>query len=176
MSSYLTEDDTDDEIQGEVDPVAVQTALEEAAAFKSVGNEAFKVQDYESALKAYTEAINALKRSNCPKDPILFLNRSATYLALKRYIPANYDAAQAASLDPTNWKAHWRQGVALISMTKKSFRCKQAIEAFEKCLSCGTLPADKVAETKQAISKSQQLLADIEANTPMPDMSNCMPS
>ena len=36
------------------------------------------------------------------------------YLALKRYIPAFHDALESANIDPNNWKAYWRQGVALL--------------------------------------------------------------
>ena len=178
MSSYLEEEDSDEDggNQPAVDPEGMRIASEQAESLKSLGNDSFGQQDYESALKYYTEAINLLKKSSCPKNSVILLNRSATYLALKRYVPANFDAAQAAEIEPTNWKAHWRQGVALCAMTKKAFRCKQAIEAFEKCLNCGTLPKNKVAETEAALAKARHLLEQIEANTPLPDMSNCLPS
>jgi len=180
MSGYVSGEDSEDESGGgkmpAVDPEAVAIATEEAAALKAQGNAAFSAQDFEGALVSYTAAVNVLKSARAPRDALILLNRSATYLALKRYVPANFDAAQAAEVDPTNWKAHWRQGVALCSMTKKTFRSKQAIEAFERCLSCGTLPEDKVAETQAALSKARQLLEQQDAETPPADLSNCMPS
>ena len=175
MSSYLDKDSSEDEA-GPVDPVAQATASEEAAACKTLGNEAFGKQDYDTALEHYTKAINTLKAVNCKQDPLILLNRSATYLALKRYVPALYDANQAGEIDPTNWKAHWRQGVAVGGMARKSFRAKQAIAAFQKCLECESLPDNKKGEVQAALYKARQVMQAIDEATPMPDMSNCMPS
>lgn len=177
MSSYLDRDSSDEEAAtGAVDPVAQEQAVAEAAASKALGNEAFGKQDYDTALENYTAAVNIMKAAKCKQDPLILLNRSATYLALKRYVPALYDANQAAELDPTNWKSHWRQGVALGGMARKSFRAKQAIAAFEKCAACEGLPDNKKAEVAQALQKSRAVMQAIDDATPMPDMSNCMPS
>lgn len=176
MSSYLDGDDTDDEKvdTGPVDPEAQKTASEEALALKEQGNESFKAADYTSALKFYTDALKLLDGAKCPKDSLILLNRSATYLALKRYVPALYDANVAGEIDPSNWKAHWRQGLSLAGMQKKSFRAKHAVSAFTKCLEC--CPEAKKAEVSRALQKAKQVLEAIDAETPMPDMSNCMPS
>ena len=77
-------------------------------------------------------AISTLKAIG-KKDSVIFANRrfllpnitynlsflflkiqcaSATYLSLKRFVPALHDAIQSANADPTNWKAYWRQVVA----------------------------------------------------------------
>ena len=222
MSSYLEDSDSDEEVSKvPVDPEAVKVATEEAAAMKATGNTAFGAGNYEEALESYTAAVNALKVVRADRDPLILLNRSATYLALKRYVPALYDANQAADVDPTNWKAHWRQGVALGGMARKSFRAKQAIAAFEKCKTC-EVPENKKAEVQQvsltfnfsilvvcsdlvfstilynftsiaynhhtdihsllnihihqALMKAKQVMEAIDAETPMPDMSNCAPS
>ena len=177
MSSYLDNDSsTDEEGQNSVDPIAQEQAKTEATELKTIGNEAFGKGDYDAALEHYTKAVNVLKSAKCKPDAVILLNRSATYLALKRYVPALYDANQAEQLDPTNWKATWRQGMALGGMTRKSFRAKQAIVAFDKCLASPTLPANKKAEVQSAADKARAVMKAIDEATPMPDMSNCMPS
>lgn len=70
----------------------------------------------------------------------------------------SHDATQAAEADPTNWKAYWRQGVALMSMGKKKFRTKSAIQAFEQCLASPTLPDSKRADAIQALKSAKALL------------------
>jgi tetratricopeptide (TPR) repeat protein len=175
MSDYLEKDSSDEEV-APVDPEGQARAQEEATALKTIGNEAFGKQDYGTALENYTNAVNVLKAAGCKPDPLVLLNRSATYLALKRYVPALYDANRAGELDPTNWKAHWRQGVALGGMAQKSFRAKQAIAAFDKCLTCESLPDNKRGEVQAAASKARAVMQAIDDATPMPDMSNCMPS
>ena len=180
MSDYLNEADTDDEESNReqiaVDPEAQRIASEEAASQKALGNTAFGAKNFDEALTHYSRAIKLLKEARCPRDPLILLNRSATYLALKRYVPAHYDASQAAEVDGDNWKAHWRQGVALMSMTKKKFRTSQAIGAFEACLKCSTLPADKRDEISKELSKAKARLEQQDAETPPADLSNCAPS
>ena len=182
MSSYLDEEDSDEEGGGkgkatiEIDPEAQRIALEEALALKTAGNTAFAAKDMDQALVHYSAAVKLLKEAHCPRDAVILLNRSATFLALKRYVPALYDANQAGEVDPTNWKAHWRAGVALLAMTKKKFRTQQAIEALEKCAACPTLPADKNDEVAREIRKARQLLERQDAETPPADLSNCAPS
>jgi len=176
MSSYLDKDDSSDEDKAEIDPVAQEQAKSEALAEKALGNDAFGAQDFDTALEHYTNAVNVQKAARCTQDPVILLNRSATYLALKRYVPALYDANQAELIDPDNWKATWRQGMALGGMARKSFRAKQAIVAFDKCLASPTLPADKKAEVQVAANKARAVMHAIDEATPMPDMSNCMPS
>ena len=180
MSEYLNDPDTDDEGVAEggpaVDPETQRIASEEAAALKTQGNAAFGAKDYDAALTHYSAAVKLLKDARCPRDGLILLNRSATYIALKRFVPALYDATQAAEVDPDNWKAHWRQGVALMSMTKKKFRTQQARAAFEQCLKCSTLPPDKGDEVRRELAKAQALWERQDAETPAADLSNCAPS
>ena len=180
MSSYLDGSDSDDGGETKLfDEVAQTEAKTIASASKDEGNVLFKEGAFDEALKKYTAGVNALKTTGLGKDPLMatvLLNRAATFLALKRYVPALYDANIAGEIDSDNWKAFWRQGVALMSMTKKSFRCKQAMEAFNKCLGCSTLPPNKKQEVIDYIMKAKSVLEQIDAETPMPDMSNCAPS
>lgn len=163
---------------------------EAAGEFKKEGNDAFLKGDFEAAVNSYTSAIKLLERpksteaatlesledsdsesedSELLKDrSILLANRSAAYLGLKRYIPAYHDALNAAKADPGNWKAHWRQGTALMSMTMKRFRTQQAISAFEACLQCESLPENKRTEVMREIQKAQHRLEEQEANVRVP--------
>ncbi len=45
-----------------------------------------------------------------------------------------------------------------MAMTKKSFRTKQAIEAFEKCSKCDSLPANKKSEVQAELHKARTRL------------------
>ncbi|CAM9565396.1 unnamed protein product, partial [Ectocarpus fasciculatus] len=70
----------------------------------------------------------------------------------------SHDATQSAQADPTNWKAYWRQGVALMSMGKKKFRTKSAIAAFESCLGAPSLPESKKRDVVEALTAAKRLL------------------
>lgn len=110
MSSYLNEDDSDDDIPKIINNTTVYTegdiidAKEKVSINKSIGDDAFRNKDYIKSLEGYTNAINILKSVNLPQDSIILSNRSAVYLALKRYVPACHDAIQSSNIDPTNWK------------------------------------------------------------------------
>ncbi len=181
MSDYLNEADTDDD---EPQIVAAKETASMSAdegklssdSLKSEGNALFSEGKFNEALVKYTEALNVLKLAGLSKDPLILLNRSATYLGLKRYVPALNDANQAAEIDPSNWKAHWRKGVALMSMTKKKFRTQQAIESFQSCITCGTLPENKIKEVENELKKAKARYEQQEAETPPADLSNCAPS
>jgi hypothetical protein len=73
-------------------------------------------------------------------------------------------------LDPENWKGYWRKGVSLMALSKRLFRTKEAIEAFEKCRQCPTLPANKIKEVEGEIHKSRSRLAQQEAEVISTDM------
>lgn len=53
-----------------------------AGSFKDAGNAAFKQGDHAAALVAYTRSIEL-----DPSEFALYLNRSITFLKLKRYVP-----------------------------------------------------------------------------------------
>mmetsp|Transcript_55599 Transcript_55599/g.109754 ORF Transcript_55599/g.109754 Transcript_55599/m.109754 type:complete len:184 (+) Transcript_55599:61-612(+) len=183
MSSYLNEEDSDSDgernvaVKGEpMTEEQTEGVVVMAAALKAEGNGHFSKGEFEEALTKYTAAVNTLKEAGLPKDCLILLNRSATYLALKRYVPALNDANQAIVADPNNWKGHWRKGVALMAMSKRSFRTKQAIEAFESCEACSTLPADKKSEVQAELNKARRRKEQQDAETPPADLSNCAPS
>ncbi|KAM7436220.1 Suppressor of G2 allele of SKP1 [Porites harrisoni] len=75
------------------------------------GNEAFVDDDFEVAIKKYTEALelNAY-------DAETYLKRAAAYMKLSNNQAAAADASSAVSLQPQNCKAHLRKGIALFHL------------------------------------------------------------
>lgn len=132
--------------------------------------------EFNQAIEKYTAALKALNEVGLPKDSILLLNRSASYLGIKKYVSALSDANQSSELDPNNWKAYWRKGVALMAMSQRLFRTKQAIAAFQDCLKCETLPSNKVSEVQSELRKATARLEKQEEDAPAPDLSKCAPS
>ena len=106
MSTYLNEADSDSDGEKNAagkgparEPMSeeqINGILETTGALKAEGNAFFSKSEFESALEKYTAAVSLLKESGLPKDGLILLNRSATYLALKRYVPALNDANQGA--------------------------------------------------------------------------------
>jgi tetratricopeptide (TPR) repeat protein len=178
MSGYLNEPDSDEDenIKEPIAPELAEAIQAEVSRIKDLGGTAFKNKDYEEALARYSECVKMLKENNLPRDAVILANRSATYLALKRYVPACHDATQSAEVDPDNWKAHWRVGVSIMAMAQRKFRTKQAVEAFTKCASCPNLPVDKKSDVMKQLGLAKSRLEQQDAETPMPDMSNCAPS
>lgn len=120
--------------------------------------------------------MNSLKEVGLPKDSILLLNRSAAFLGIKKYVSALSDANQAATLDPSNWKAYWRKGLALMAMSQRLFRTKMAVTAFQECLKCESLPDSKVKEVEGELRKAMTRLEKQEEDAPAPDLSKCAQS
>ncbi|KAJ6545092.1 hypothetical protein DFH09DRAFT_1367685 [Mycena vulgaris] len=82
-----------------------------SAELKAQGNALFTAKKFEKADKKYTEAIQKVgdEAANDPKTlAVLYANRAACRLALKRYLDANNDAKKATQLDPTYAKAFAR--------------------------------------------------------------------
>ena len=100
MSDYLNTADSgsDEENTETLTEAEIMVARGEAAKLKAEGNDFFGKGDYDQALEKYTGAVNALKKAKLPKDALILLNRSATYLALKRFVPAMNDANQGIYL------------------------------------------------------------------------------
>ena len=108
MSSYLEEDDSESDSGGKggketaLSEEEKKSVLDSCAALKAEGNAHFGKSEFDDALIMYTEAVNSLKTAGLPKDCLILLNRSATYLALKRYVPALNDANQGDGLTTTS--------------------------------------------------------------------------
>ncbi|XP_037957972.1 dnaJ homolog subfamily C member 7 isoform X2 [Teleopsis dalmanni] len=78
---------------------------------KKLGNDHYKAQHYQSALKLYNDAI-----SLCPDMAAFYGNRSACYMMLSNYNNALQDARTAIRLDPKFEKAYVRVVKCCIAM------------------------------------------------------------
>jgi len=78
-----------------------------AAELKAEGNQLFRQKKYDQATIKFTKAIE-LDRSNA----VIYANRAACHLALKRHNDALSDAIKATEQDPDFPKAWGRLGAA----------------------------------------------------------------
>ena len=164
--------------------------------FKAEGNEAYKAKDYEAATAAYSKGI---KHGNVPSFPddsdddeggpsaadimkstdpellkqgaVVLCNRAASYMGLNKPIPALADAQRASSCDPTNWKAHWREGLCLMMMQPRLERSEHAITAFENTQKCASLPESEKTNVQEALNRAKYRLEQGKDALDMPDMS-----
>jgi stress-induced-phosphoprotein 1 len=80
---------------------------------KAKGNAAFKAQNYEEAIRHFTEAIK-LDSS----DHVFFSNRSACYASLNKYDEALKDGTECVRLKPDWAKGYTRKGLAEFFLKK----------------------------------------------------------
>ncbi|KAJ3300312.1 hypothetical protein HK104_002131 [Borealophlyctis nickersoniae] len=113
-------------------------------AFKAEGNSAFSLKQYTVALAKYTEAI-ALDPSNA----VLYSNRSACYLHIKKWEQALQDATRAVELDPKFTKAMIRRATAMTNLQ----RVGEALIVYKEILKLD--PDNKVAKDEMAKLKKQ---------------------
>eukprot|EP00811_Abedinium_folium_P000062 NODE_10056_length_1380_cov_3.315243.p1 GENE.NODE_10056_length_1380_cov_3.315243~~NODE_10056_length_1380_cov_3.315243.p1 ORF type:complete len:207 (+),score=66.93 NODE_10056_length_1380_cov_3.315243:491-1111(+) len=141
------------------DPPVVPEGLT-LAEIKNLGNEAFKRNELELAVASYTVAIKLCEGCPTPdeaEDPkyisVLYGNRAQCHINLcreahgedvvedtgketRRYaMLANLDASKAIEYDPTNGKAYYRRGCAVLGMAATQSRAQDAIWFLELALS-----------------------------------------
>ncbi|KAJ2950290.1 hypothetical protein O0L34_g11655 [Tuta absoluta] len=136
--------------------------MEQVNQLKEKGNAALASEQFDQAIKCYTEAI-ALD----PKNHVLFSNRSAAHAKAGNYAAALEDAEKTVSLNSTWSKGYSRKGSALAYLG----RYDEAIAAYEKGLELepgNAQLATGLAETKkqaeEAQLRTQQLYAKLQAN------------
>jgi len=88
-------------------------AEKEGMDLKTKGNNAFRNEDYKSALVLYTQAIDKY-----PHDPTFFLNRAKTFKNLGQFKEMETDARQAIKLDSKYVKGYLTLGESLIELGK----------------------------------------------------------
>ncbi|KAF8079125.1 TPR-like protein [Lyophyllum atratum] len=112
-----------------------------AERLKAEGNALHVNGQYQGAYNKYSEAIK-----EDPKNPVLWANRAASAIAMKKYMDATVDAEKATKLDPKYGKAWARQGTAFqaLNIWERSVAC------WESALAC--IPA------RGELTKEQQLL------------------
>eukprot|EP01006_Ploeotia_vitrea_P028776 TRINITY_DN61406_c0_g1_i1.p1 TRINITY_DN61406_c0_g1~~TRINITY_DN61406_c0_g1_i1.p1 ORF type:complete len:392 (+),score=29.94 TRINITY_DN61406_c0_g1_i1:33-1208(+) len=104
--------------------------------FYKVANELYIAEDYEGAIEGYSSAISAL-----PEKAIIYENRAAAYLKLKKYMNALEDCNKSIKIEPTE-RCYFRKGIALFSLedyesSKSSFKeglelCKTLLQKTNK--------------------------------------------
>jgi len=129
------------------------------AELKERGNECFKAVQLEQAVAYYGAVLDLLEEGDpAPpeaEDPkyasVIYGNRAQCWIILCRELHgeereigkearsaamrANMDAARAIELDPTNGKAYYRRGCAVLGMAPSASRAKEAIQWLETALS-----------------------------------------
>ncbi|SAL95053.1 hypothetical protein [Absidia glauca] len=100
-------------------------AQEKALSAKEKGNACFQQQQFQQAIRHYSEAIEL-----DPTNAIYFVNRAMAHLKLKNYLQAEQDCTKCLELQPTHVKALWRRGIALRALG----RSKEARKDFERAL------------------------------------------
>ena len=78
---------------------------------RSIGKELFSKGDYQGALKAYERWLELE-----PESSMAHSNKSAAHMVLKQWESTYLSARRAQELDPSNVKAAYRRGVALMRM------------------------------------------------------------
>ncbi|XP_077869961.1 protein SGT1 homolog isoform X2 [Saccoglossus kowalevskii] len=78
----------------------------------SKANESFVDENYEEAIKLYTEAIEQ------DDQPDYFIKRAQAYIKLEQYSEAINDAQKAIDKEPRNSKAYLRKGIAYFYLEK----------------------------------------------------------
>ena len=136
--------------------------------WKGAGNACFSSGSYQEAVTHYTRCIKALEKAALPPSAPILGNRCACYLALKRFVPASWDAQCAVRADPKWWKGYWRHGVALMGMSPKNERSEMAVKAFENCRDCEGLPEDKKKDVDEALNRARVRLKEGRDRTPLP--------
>ena len=121
---------------------------------KKLGNDQYKAQNYQSALKFYSDAI-----SLCPDSPTYYGNRAACYMMLSNYTNALNDARTAVRLNPKFEKAYVR--IAKCCVAKGDIiGTEQAIKRIEEL----DPQSNSVNVEKQAVQQLRHLEQTIQSN------------
>lgn len=101
------------------------TKQKDPDAWKEEGNIAFGQQNFNQAVKCYTQAIEGN-----PNNHVYFANRANAYIEVDKFSEAVEDCDKAISIDPKFFKSYLRKGNALFSLNK----VPDALTAFEEGL------------------------------------------
>lgn len=121
---------------------------------KKLGNDQYKAQNYQNALKLYSDAICL-----CPDSAAYYGNRAACYMMLLNYNSALTDARHAIRLDPSFEKAYVRIAKCCLALGDV-IGTEQAIKAITELDSQSTA----VSAEQQAVQKLRQLETTIQSN------------
>lgn len=91
--------------------------------FKTKGNQSFKNENYEEAIKYYTDGLS----SDFENKYILYSNRSAANLKLKKIDEATSDAVESCLLNP-KWPKGWSRLYECLKILKKDDLASKCLE------------------------------------------------
>ncbi|ENN77600.1 hypothetical protein HUJ04_000770 [Dendroctonus ponderosae] len=104
--------------------------ITECEKYKEQGNEAFKNNQWDEAVKHYTKAINSVKGE--PKElAIYYKNRSAAYLKQENFENAVKDCDRSLEICPNDPKALFRRCQALESLERFEEAYRDATQIFK---------------------------------------------
>ncbi|KAJ8954660.1 hypothetical protein NQ314_007060 [Rhamnusium bicolor] len=104
--------------------------IEEAQKLKEEGNEAFKNNDWDQAIRLYTKAIN-LTTSETRDVSVYYKNRAAAYLKLENYEAALEDCDKSLQISPLDPKALFRRCQALEGLKRYEEAYRDATQIFK---------------------------------------------
>jgi tetratricopeptide (TPR) repeat protein len=120
------EEEEIEEVYGSMGKEEIDAVVKESEKNKARGNEAFGAGEYAQAILLYSLALDKAEElpdadDPSPKKPLFprdvtLCNRSACFLKMGEHERAEADAKKAKGLNPSNVKAHFRQGLALHAM------------------------------------------------------------
>ncbi|KAJ7865640.1 hypothetical protein B0H14DRAFT_2734107 [Mycena olivaceomarginata] len=119
-----------------------------AVELKAQGNALFGVKNFAEAEKMYTKAIETSGDDDSKGLAVLYANRAACRLSLKRYMDADGDAKKATNLDPTYAKAYARLATSndcMGSYDKSKINWQRALDALPKT---NLKPAEEVQKAQ----------------------------
>lgn len=97
--------------------------------YKETGNEAFKNQEWDEAVKHYTKAIQLGEKHK--ELPVFLKNRAACYLKLEEFEKAERDCTKALEISPKDPKALYRRCQALEALLRYEEAYRDARIAWE---------------------------------------------
>ena len=133
--------------------------------WKERGNEAYKTQRYDEAIRCYTEAINTSTSSD-DSVHLLYANRAAALLAAGEYSRVKDDCEKCLELEPKFVKAYLRLATALYHLQKFD----EAIAVISKGMALGK-EGGKKAKKNAGIPEFKKLLAKIKAENKSSELS-----
>ncbi|KAF0754505.1 FK506-binding protein 59-like, partial [Aphis craccivora] len=143
--------------------------IEQAKFFKQKGTDYFKMDNYKLALKFYKKMEDYLKNNisideNQMKEikflsVTSYLNSALCNLKSHRHTQAKNDCESALSLEPTNVKALFRKGEALVGLhelvaAKQSFEAVLQQEPNNRAAIAKIIECDKKLKSQKKIEKS----------------------
>ena len=133
--------------------------------WKEKGNEAYKAQKFEEAIRCYSEAI-VLASSGDDSVHLLFANRAAAYLAAGEYTKVKEDCEKCLELEPKFVKAYLRLATAFYHMRKYD----EALAIISKGMALGK-EGGKKAKKNAGIPEFKKLLAKIKSENKSNELS-----